>query len=796
MEFQVEDLPIKLLRIFSLQKNYRFLVTFIFLLSVYLFFADFWTNLLPQMIIINTIVGLLYFGIFPGLLGVELLFSKKPDGLAKIIHIIALSIVFDYLILFLINSSHFVMQLASPLDRHYVIPVFCLFFISAIFWLNQKSDIDFNIKSKILDLKEIPTKLSIIFLIVSLIITIIGTVVVQEWSNSGLLMVLILFFSVIPLLIAIRFLYNFYHSKKCGTEIDLSFRLWDPRNVFFYPIIIYAISLSLLWQQTLISPVFRNGDIITEVMIFKNLLNNLWWNPYFLAYSPPSGTMSTTLLPYTFSTLFNLDYVWYFKLIYPMIFAFVPVILYKIYEIGSNKTIAFFASYLFLMSPVYTVLLTQDTRQGVAELFLCILLLLLIEKYQLSSKEKLSLFCLYGFGLVASHYGAAAFLVIFFMFALLILYLFQFAHQNFNTTTGISPFLKEKVRFLSIESEFSNKSTNDQKLLWDIGNNKHFLKYFVAIIIIFFIYNIYVYLPIFSKIVYKSGMISDELFGDSSLEVNKVVSFSVKSDSGGITLMNLMTYFIILFLILGCIALLYYFVCVLLKKNTFFSIPQFYIAISVSAAFTGAFLVLLQSFSGSGIGIERSYHIITIFLSVFSIIGIFLIGFFIIKQVNKDVPLKKIYSVCLIICAVLLGINFLFQTGFVFEVADDIPLSYSLSYEKNLIIFNFENDFFIEKWLITKGDKNTNIYINRNSLQEYGRTGILPMKLHSFTTTNYPTHDSYVLVKTGFALSDEFWLTDYSVYRKNIKVVPIKNNQLFDKMDIIYNNVGKVYIAN
>ncbi len=794
MKEKNQDILMKLLRIFSIQKNYRYLILLEIFLSIFLYYTDIWTHLLPQIIIVNVIVGLFYFAIFPGLLGVELLLPKNSEPYTKFLFIVPLSIAFDYLLLFFINLGHYILRLSYPLDRHYVIPCFCFFLTLIIVWLNRYDDFHFNAKSIILHLKEVPTKLALNFFIVSILVTIIGILLLQKSSNSNILMLLILFFCFIPLLISLIFFSKTFFSKEYKEEIDLSFRLWDSTNLYIYPVIIYTISLSLLWQQTLISPVFRNGDIITEVMIFKNVLNNLWWDPYFLSNSPPSGTMSVTLLPYLFSYLLIIDHVWYFKFIYPILFALVPVILYKIYEIVSNKTLAFLASYLFLMSPVYTVLLTQDTRQGVAELFICIIILLLIEKYHISTKKKFLLFFIYCFGLVASHYGAATFMLLFFFIASLIIYFSQWFLHVFNISIKKPNYFIKISNFFSIESNFSIEKLNNQKLLWNTYNNKTFIKYSIILLFIFLTYNLYIYLPIFSKILYKFINILKELIIQRSIGINNVVSLNVQTDSGGITLINLMTYFLIIFLILGCISLLYYFIFFILKRNTIFTVPFSYLSISMSAAFTGVFLILLQSFSGFGIGIERSYHIISIFLSVFSIIGIFLIGFFIAKLLKVNMSLTKIYSVCLLLSTLLLSIFFLFQTGFIFEIVDDIPISYSLSYEKNLIVYNFENDIFIEKWLITKGDKESNLYLNMNSLQEYARTDILPMILCGFTTSNFPSNKSYVLVKTGFALSDQFWLTDYNVYRKNVIIVPIKNNIIFDRMNIIYDNVAKVYI--
>src|SRR5208337_3235575 len=90
-----------------------------------------------------------------------------------------------------------------------------------------------------------------------------------------------------------------------------------------YPLAVFVIALSLLFQQTLISAWLTGWDIQTEWSLAHSILSTGVWNPN-LALVYDSMLSDVALAP-IYSLISSLDLVWIFKLVYPAICALAPV---------------------------------------------------------------------------------------------------------------------------------------------------------------------------------------------------------------------------------------------------------------------------------------------------------------------------------------------------------------------------------------------------------------------------------------------------------------------------------------
>lgn len=104
---------------------------------------------------------------------------------------------------------------------------------------------------------------------------------------------------------------------------------------------------------------------------------NSWDTSYPHLYN---ASISTALITPWISKIFHIDLVAIFKIIYPAIFALVPVILYFTYRkmIGNWKAI--YAVLFFIAMPVFFFELPQLPRQEIAEVFFCLAILITISK--------------------------------------------------------------------------------------------------------------------------------------------------------------------------------------------------------------------------------------------------------------------------------------------------------------------------------------------------------------------------------------------------------------------------------
>ena len=90
--------------------------------------------------------------------------------------------------------------------------------------------------------------------------------------------------------------------------------------------------------------------------------------------------LSITVLPTVYSNMLGMDPTWVYKIIYPLIFALVPVGLYALWQPYIGKKFAFLAAFLFMAQSTFFTEMTALNRQMIGELFFVLLLLVLLNK--------------------------------------------------------------------------------------------------------------------------------------------------------------------------------------------------------------------------------------------------------------------------------------------------------------------------------------------------------------------------------------------------------------------------------
>ena len=175
-----------------------------------------------------------------------------------------------------------------------------------------------------------------------------------------------------------------------------------PRELF--PILLLAITISLLLHTSLFSSHLQGGDIFGEYDVFRFTLSDLYWNPSSIGRL--SSMLSVTVLPTMYSLVLNLDPVWVFKLVFPLLFAFVPLALYQMFKSKVGVEVAFFSAFFFISNLVFFTELPQLARQMIGELFFALLFLTLFHP-SVKGAKRWVLFLLFGIGLVVSHYAMA-----------------------------------------------------------------------------------------------------------------------------------------------------------------------------------------------------------------------------------------------------------------------------------------------------------------------------------------------------------------------------------------------------
>jgi len=169
----------------------------------------------------------------------------------------------------------------------------------------------------------------------------------------------------------------------------------------WYPFALYGTGLGLVLITTLAGPYLIGSDIHLEYYYAQLRAGKDVWAPLYIT------SYGTSVLGYVSS------WIWTFKVIYPLLFALVPVILYKVFQKWLTPQQSFLASFLFIALPTFFMELPSISKEMIAELVLAALLFFLI-KSSLSLKRKLPALVILGALIPLIHYSVAMVSVIIF----------------------------------------------------------------------------------------------------------------------------------------------------------------------------------------------------------------------------------------------------------------------------------------------------------------------------------------------------------------------------------------------
>ncbi|MCJ7633083.1 DUF2206 domain-containing protein [Candidatus Bathyarchaeota archaeon] len=212
--------------------------------------------------------------------------------------------------------------------------------------------------------------------------------------------------NVIVLLLMLAVVAVLYGLSSCS-------RIVPPR---FHLLVIFLVSLALVFHTSLISRYLMGWDIQLENYVFKTTeILGTWSLPSYSVSSDTArfgSTLSITVLPTVYSELLGTSSEVLFKIIYPLIFSIVPLVLYRIYSTQMSKTTALLGVLFFVSTP-YSFFGVEPlglARQIIAELFFVLSIYLLVEN-RMPIQKKWFLFLVFGIGLIVSHYALSYFYV-------------------------------------------------------------------------------------------------------------------------------------------------------------------------------------------------------------------------------------------------------------------------------------------------------------------------------------------------------------------------------------------------
>jgi uncharacterized membrane protein len=333
------------------------------------------------------VICFLYLTFVPGSVIMNLLGVRRFDSLQNVLFSVGLSIAFLMLVGSVLNWFGPLVGFSQPLLVEPLIIVIggvTLLLASLSFVMNKSIELPFPKNSK--------TLLLVLPLIIPLVLSIIGAYLVNTSGNSSVLLLMIIAVLVISV------------ASIASQRGSLS---------KFYAITLLIVGVALLFHSTLVSNYIHGADLHLEYYVFRSTQINAHWDPNLfsgttwrdLDNSRYNSMLSLTVLPTIYSNLLDLDATWILKIVFPLIFSFVPLGLYALFQIYFEKRIAFVSALLVVFETDFLVITTL-AREMIAELFFALLFIVLLNK-KIKPTVQSVCFVLFSFALVTTHYSMA-----------------------------------------------------------------------------------------------------------------------------------------------------------------------------------------------------------------------------------------------------------------------------------------------------------------------------------------------------------------------------------------------------
>jgi uncharacterized membrane protein len=683
-----------------------------------------------QIPILRQFIGFIYLTFIPGILILRILKLHKLGNIETLLYTVGLSIATLMFTGLLMNTFYPFFGISGPISiTPLVITISVVVLVLSI--LSYVRDKNFSDPAHI-DIKDVLSPPALFLCSIPFLIH----------QNNIILMFLIVIIALIAVLIG--------------------FDKFIPKNL--YPLAVFVIAISLLYHSSLISMYIWGWDIHVEYYISNLVIANSVWDltiPYTV-----NAMLSIVMLTPIFSIISDMSITWVFKIIYPLLFALVPLGLYRVFQKQTDDKIAFLSCFFFVSGSIFYTEMLQLARQQIAELFLVLLILAMIDK-NMNKIKRSFLFIVFGISLAVSHYG----LSYIYMFCLISAWLILVLAENPEM---------QKLRN-NFYSKFGRKREKP------VGNpvpskvDRTISSTFVLLIITFML-TWYMYVSsssAFNTIVGIGDHIASHIYADFlNPEAAEGLRMVLAQPQSGLLheVNRVINYLNQIFIIIGCITLL------LIYRELKFE-REYAVFSMVNLAIL--FAAVSVPFFASSLAMTRVYHITLIFLAPFCVIG----GITVFRALSKVARLawtNKSVRISLKVLSAYLVIVMLYSTGFVWEVAEGQSGSISLNSTMDYPRFNNQEVLGAE-WL---NDVKSSNFIYAD---EYRRLLIGSFDWEQVRTLTFDIDkiqdDSYIYFGSLTIEKKEIMLVDVKSARR-ITSKYINSSQIVEDRNKIYTNGG------
>lgn len=172
-------------------------------------------------------------------------------------------------------------------------------------------------------------------------------------------------------------------------------------NKRYYPIYIYGLALSLLWQTSMLGTYIVGVDIHTEYWVANRIIEGGWD----VSWANNSNTSWVLGLVVPALDKIGIDVIWQFKLLFPMVVALAPLFLYYAFRRRLGEDKSYLAVLFYMTMPMFTMEVVSIVKSQWAYMFIALMVLFLASDYK-PWKKSLGIIGA-GLGAAFSHYAIA-----------------------------------------------------------------------------------------------------------------------------------------------------------------------------------------------------------------------------------------------------------------------------------------------------------------------------------------------------------------------------------------------------
>jgi len=205
-------------------------------------------------------------------------------------------------------------------------------------------------------------------------------------------------------------------------------------NEHVYPWALWMIGLSLLLMVSLRGQYIGGADMSLEFKTFQEAKTNYIWNFSISKDNSYNSCLSIVLLPIIFEHFIDISGEFIFKLLFPLCFSFVSILVYIFSKKQVSNEYSFLSAIFFVSQFTFIFWLPILARQEIAFLFFGLILLVLFNK-EINPTLKKVLFLIFGFSMIVSHYSTSYIALAIFLFAYILIFFYKL-YENRNIKRG------------------------------------------------------------------------------------------------------------------------------------------------------------------------------------------------------------------------------------------------------------------------------------------------------------------------------------------------------------------------